>query len=154
MKDEHEELRSLIAGYIDGELTGEERARLQAHLALCRSCREELEAHERLKEVTDRMKLITPPKETWERYWDDIYNRLERRFGWIMLSLGAIILLGYGLYSLLLKVLPDFWTNPDIALPVKIGTIVLGLGLTVMFVSVLRERLFTRKDDPYKEVKR
>ena len=31
-----------------------------------------------------------PPKEVWKFYWVSVYNRLERRIGWILLSIGAI----------------------------------------------------------------
>ena len=37
---------------------------------------------------------------------------------------------------------------------VKVGTIGLTLGIAVLFVSALRERLFTAKTDRYREVKR
>jgi hypothetical protein len=35
---------------------------------------------------------------------------------------------------------------------VKYGTVVLIVGLVVLFVSVVREKLFVRRSDPYKDV--
>ena len=37
---------------------------------------------------------------------------------------------------------------------VRWGLLALIAGFVILFVSVVRERLFTRKDDPYKDVVR
>ncbi len=48
------------------------------------------------EEVMSKVKLKKPPEEAWQLYWASVYNRLERRVGWILLSIGAIILGFYG----------------------------------------------------------
>ena len=83
-------------------------------------------------------------------YARSLYNRLERGLGWIFLSLGAILLLGFGGFMLI----RTFITDPTISLVLKIGVGAVILGLIVLLVSVLKERLFVRKYDKYsKEVK-
>ena len=37
-----------------------------------------------------KRELKKPPKEVWKLYWTSVYNRLGRRIGWILLSIGAI----------------------------------------------------------------
>ena len=143
-----------LSGYLDKELTEAEAREVEAHLETCPAYRRELEKQEQLLEVTDAMRFLKPPGELWEHYWDHIYNRLERRVGWIFLSIGAIILAAWGLYALIGIVLPDFWNDPNLPIAVKVGTIGLTLGIAVLFVSALRERLFTAKTDRYREVKR
>jgi predicted anti-sigma-YlaC factor YlaD len=149
-----QEWEARLSGYLDKELTEAEAREVEAHLETCPACRRELEEQKQLLEVTDAMKFMKPPAELWERYWDHIYNRLERRIGWIFLSIGAIILAAWGLYALVTIALPDFWNDPSLHIAVKIGTIIAGLGVAVLFVSILRERLFTMKTDRYREVKR
>jgi hypothetical protein len=90
------------------------------------------------------------PDEAWERYWRNTYPRFERNTGWILLSIGAIILLTYGTYELALDLLQDT-TSPWW---IRMATGLVCAGISVLFVSVLRERLFVRKSDPYREVKR
>ncbi len=46
------------------------------------------------------MELKNPPKDVWRLYWASVYNRLERRIGWILLSIGAMIFLFFGGYKM------------------------------------------------------
>ena len=86
-----------------------------------------------------------------ERYWSSIYNRLERGAGWILLSVGAIILLCYGAFRLVEGIIKD----PKVAIVLKVGVVALVFGVVILFVSLLRERLAVRKVDKYsREVER
>ena len=68
----------------------------------------------------------------------------------ILVSIGAIVLLGYGAW----EGLQAMWTDDSIHLFVKIAVVALTLGLIVLLVSTIREKLFTRRHDPYKEIER
>ena len=97
------------------------------------------------------MKFKEPSDAELERYWSSIYNRLERGLGWILFSVGAIILLCYGAFRLLESVI----VNQSVALGLKIGIVAISFGIVILFVSLLRERLVVRKADKYsKEIKR
>ncbi len=97
------------------------------------------------------MKYKEPPDEAWQRYWSKIYNRLERGLGWILTSIGAMILLFYGGYKAVESLIKD----PALEVFLKVAILVLMAGIVILFVSVLRERIFTFKKDKYaKEVKR
>jgi hypothetical protein len=86
----------------------------------------------------------------WEIYWTSVYNRLERRIGWILLSLGVMILLFFGGYKAIEGIIQD----PTTPLILKVGILVLLGGLVVLLVSIIRERIFVRKRERYKEVKK
>ncbi|MDD3732187.1 MAG: zf-HC2 domain-containing protein, partial [candidate division Zixibacteria bacterium] len=88
--DKH--LHELLAGYVDGELSDDERRAFETALVTDPELRRELEEFKKLKEVTGLMTYADLPEEVWENYWQSLYRKLERGFGWIFMSLGAIIL--------------------------------------------------------------
>ncbi len=145
-----EDWKVQISGYLDGELEPAERAAFEREVAHNPELARELEALQSMKEVTSGMRLKDFPDQVWERYWEGTYNRLERRVGWLFFSVGVMVLLGAGLYELALSLLQDsvepWW--------IRLATGAVCGGLAILFVSVLRERLFMLKKDPYREVKR
>ncbi len=146
-----DEFKPMLTGYLDGELTPERSAELEAHLAACEACRRELAELTGLKEELAMMKFKEPPDVELERYWRSVYNRLERGLGWILLSVGAIIVLCYGAFQLIEEMIKD----PRVAVLLKVGVVALVFGAVILFVSLLRERLAVRKVDKYsKEVER
>ncbi|HID93048.1 MAG TPA: zf-HC2 domain-containing protein [bacterium (Candidatus Stahlbacteria)] len=148
---EHEYYKRLLMCLLDGELSSEEKGALELHLSKCPECSHELQEFKKMKEVMQTMKYKEPPDEVWERYWTNIYNRLERGLGWILLSIGAIILLFYGGF----KLVEDLVKDPTIAIIAKVGILAVLAGVVILLVSVIRERIFTYKTDKYaREVKR
>jgi predicted anti-sigma-YlaC factor YlaD len=150
MKSDDEKYRIMLSGYIDGELNVEEKSELEKHLQSCEECRKELDVFRRLKEVTGAMKYADVPDYVWDNYWRGIYRRLELGIGWILLSIGVILLLGFGLYCLV----KDFFLNPGEPLILKIAVAAGGLGLIVLLVSAVRERLFAYRRDRYREIEK
>jgi anti-sigma factor RsiW len=148
---EHDRFKALLMGRLDGELGPEQERELDEHLRTCAECRAELEGFRRMNEMAGRMRFSEPQDEVWDAYWRGIYNRLERGAAWILVSLGAILLLGFGAFKLVETLL----TDPAVELVVKIGLGALLLGVVVLVVSLVRERVFGLKHDRYsKEVKR
>jgi hypothetical protein len=150
MNSHDDKYRIMLSGYIDGELTDEEKIDVENHLKSCNECRAELDAFQKLKEVTGAMKYADVPEHVWENYWRGIYRRVERGFGWILLSIGIIILLGFLCYHLV----SDFFLNPTEPLLLKFAIGAGGLGLIILLVSTIRERLFAYNRDRYKEIQR
>jgi predicted anti-sigma-YlaC factor YlaD len=147
---EHEELRELISSYFDGELDANQKRLLEEHLKECPECRKEFEEMARFEEVMGKMRLKQPPEEAWRVYWSSVYNRMERNIGWILLSIGAIIVLFFAGYQILKGMIEDVNTP----LILKIGILALIAGLAVLFVSLLRERIFVNKRERYKEIEK
>ena len=147
---DHAKIKELVSSYADGELDKETRRQVEEHLASCPECRAELEDTRKLEEVMSGMQLKSPPAEVWQVYWASVYNRLERRIGWILLSIGAIVLLLFGGYKAVEGIIRD----PGIPLLLKSGILLALAGGAVLLVSVLRERLFVRTRERYKEIEK
>ncbi|MBN1482993.1 hypothetical protein EH223_13745 [candidate division KSB1 bacterium] len=143
-----EHMEKLMMGALDGELTGKEQAEFNQMLSKDPSMKEEFEKYKKLVKVTKTMKLKAPAPEVWENYWLDVYNRIERGIGWLVFSVGLVILLTYGSFKVVEAVIND----PGLAIIIKVGILLTIGGLAILFVSVAREKYFTRKHDPYKEI--
>jgi len=141
----------LMTGALDNELSAAEQEELERLLAASPERQREWSEYKKLKELTMQIKFEEPPDEVWDRYWVGVYNRLERRVAWILVSLGAMVVLFYGGYQAVESILADH-RQPWI---VKAALLTLMAGGVILFVSVLREKLFTRKTDKYsKEIQR
>ncbi len=136
--------------YLSGKLNKSESAELDELLNQYPELKDELEEQKRVKEVLHKMKLKNPEKEVWDRYWLGIYNKIERGVGWIIVSIGAIILLSYSAIT----ALNNFINDTTTPLIVKIGISIFVIGFVILFVSLLREKLFKTKHDKYKEIQR
>lgn len=147
---DRESVRRLMMAVLDGEATPEEAAELERRLEGAPELRAEWERLRRVKEVTSAMKMRRPPDEVWDGYWQGVYRRLERGLGWILVSVGAIILISYGLWTAVRGVLGD----ADLPLVVKAGFVAALVGGVVLLVSVAREKFFVWKQDPYRDVER
>ena len=139
----------LITGYLDGELSPDEQTELLAHLEQCSSCEEELRQHRKLKEITGRMQFKEPEDRVWEYYWASVYNRLERRVAWILLSLGGVLLLSYATYELVYELFLY-----ELSWIVRIGVVSLVVGFYALLASIIRERMAIRRSDRYEGIKR
>ncbi len=140
----------MLSGYIDNELTPDEKREFEAYLEQDAELQKEYETFRKLKEVTGAMKYADIPEVVWENYWAGLYRKLERELGWIFLSVGAIILLAFGCYHLV----QDFFFDPRQSLVLKIAIGSGLLGLVILLVSVIRERIFAAVRDRYDEVQR
>ena len=140
----------LMMAALDGELAGNERREWEALLRQNSELREEWERMSRLKEVTDTMELNSPPDEVWDKYQTGVFQRLERGIGWILLSVGATVLLTWGAWEWVQTLIAD----DEVPGFVRWAILALVAGLMVLLVSVVRERLFVHKREPYKDVVR
>ena len=149
-EDTNDRVRRLMMAALDGESTAEERSELDALLAADAELRAEWERMGRVKEVTGTMTYNKPPEEVWDRYWTTVYNRVERGIGWILVSIGAVVVGTYGAW----KWVEAIWGETDLPLFIRMAILTVAAGLLVLAVSVVREKLFTYRHDPYKEIER
>ena len=145
-----EDYKDLMMGYLDEELSAEQKHRFEEHLTTCKGCTAQLQEFRQLKAITDQMTLVEPEDRLWQQYWDGIYNRVERGIGWIIFSVAAILLTIYGGF----KAIEALITDPTVGLMLKIAMLALLVGLAILFVSVLRERIFFWSKDRYRNVRR
>jgi anti-sigma factor RsiW len=139
----------LLSAYVDGELGGEDLARVEAHLAASAEARAEVERLRAFNRATAGLRLREAPPEDWEAFWSSAYNRSERSLGWVLLVSGVAVAGGWGLLETARAILAA-----DLPLPVKLALAAGAAGVTVLLFSVLRERLFTRKRTRYDDIVR
>ncbi|MBN2182157.1 MAG: zf-HC2 domain-containing protein [Sedimentisphaerales bacterium] len=142
--------KDMMMGYLDNELDDEQKRRFEEHLKACSECTDELREFQKLKEITDEVTLVEPEEKIWQEYWGGVYNRIERGLGWILLSVAGIILIIYGGF----RAIEGIIKNQDVAMILKVGLLILLTALAILFVSVLRERIFFWTRDRYKNVRR
>jgi anti-sigma factor RsiW len=137
-------------GYIDDELRPHEVQRLEDHLAVCVECRREEQEFRRLEEVTEEMLNEEIAALDIDDAWQNIYRRMERSTGWLLLSAGVILLMGYAGWQLL----TDFFLDPEAPIVARLGVGATLGGAIVLLVSIGREVLFKYRSERYREVNR
>lgn len=141
----------LLMGAVDGELTEQEQFEFDQLILKHPELKKEMQQYQKIKEVTQTMKFKQPHTEVWDKYWLNIYNRIERGIAWIIFSIGCMILITYGLF----KAVESIIAEPQLEIIIKIGILAVIAGVVILLVSVARERLFIKKTDRYsKEVQR
>ena len=135
---------------LDGELTVEEKREFDELISSNYKLKNEFEEQKKVKEVLMNMSIKNPGKEFWDGYWLNIYNRIERGLAWILISISAIIIAGYGIYETITNLLAE----SNIPTFMKISIVVLVIGVTILIFSLLREKIATSKKDKYKGVQR
>ncbi len=140
--DEH--VGEQLSGYIDGELTQQARQRVQVHCGNCDECAASLAELRALRERVGKSHLSEFGQDTWREKMNDAVVTASQGLGWLLL-IGSL-LAGAGIAIVM------FFADADTSLDQKL---VIGggyLGLALLFVSVLRQRLLERKSDKYKDV--
>lgn len=145
-----ERLRRLMMKALDDELSPGEATELERALAADPALKREWDRLTRLKEVTSAMMLRPAPDDVWRDYWTSVYRRLERGLGWILLSVGAIVVGTYWIWIGIISLVSD----SSIPWLVKAGTLALGTGVVILLVSVIREKVFLGIRQRYKDVER
>ena len=149
-RDDQERAHALMMAALDGELGADDRVELEQILAANDALRHEWEQMQTVKDATATMTYREPPEEVWDHYWVSVYNQMERRIGWLFLSVGLLIIFGWVAWQWVDALLAD----TELPRLVKGGIFAAVFGGGILFVSVVREKWFTRKRDPYKEVQR
>jgi hypothetical protein len=148
---ERQEFNLLMMAAVDEELAAPDKEQFEWYLNQYPECRLDFDRYTRIKEVATNMQFTSPPEEIWERYWLRVYNRIERGVAWVLLSIGATILLGYGFYKAVESIIVD----PEIALLLRIGLLAGLAGAAILIVSVVREKILTSRTDRYqREIQR
>ena len=139
------EAQVLISGYLDRELTQQDSQRVRNHLDTCEHCGK---AHAELKLLKERMGGLVYPdadRETLAALERDMLSRAGQWSGWLLIALGILVMTGFGMYT--------FLSEPDTPGIIKFIYMALHLGLFILFIVVLRQRLMTYKNDKYRKVK-
>lgn len=143
-----ERIQQLMMASIDGESTPEEEAELKQMLIQDLELAEEYQQLKNLKIMTSQTRIKEPAPELWDHYSQTVFTKLERGIGWILFTIGALVLLFYGAWL----ALSDLLTDPGIAWWLKAAIVALVSGSIILLVSLVRERIYTNKHERYKDV--
>lgn len=128
--------------YLDGELSPDEAQRVRE--ALERST--ELQRELRIFEALHRdMEGLVDGRLPQRSVWDEVHGRISRPVGWILVSVGALVWLGYGVWV--------YATSPA-AMVEKLAVGALGVGFLVLLLNVILERVRESRTDLYRNIER
>jgi anti-sigma factor RsiW len=133
-----------LSGYIDGELTQQQRQRVEIHCSECAACANELADLRKLRAEIGAARLGEYGEDTWRESMSDTSVRTSRSIGWLLLIGGILAAAGIAVFA--------FVADPGIQPRDKIIAGAIYGGLAFLFISVLRQRLVERKTDRYKDV--
>jgi hypothetical protein len=129
--------------YLDGELSGEERTRIEDALAGSTELQRDLMVFRTLKE--DLLGLSFSVRPNGRSAWDVVNRKLTRPVGWIALVAGAVLWVVYGTWV--------YFTYPGEILE-KVATGGIGIGILLLLGSVIWEQYQRWLTDPYRDIQR
>ena len=113
----------LLSGFIDGELTQQDRQRVRVHCESCAQCAAQLQELEAMRAGIGRARISDVSQDQWREHMNDSTVKTTRGIGWLLFIGGLLIAAGIAIFEFVL-----------------------------LFISVLRQRLIERKTDKYKDV--
>jgi hypothetical protein len=140
--DQH--VDELLSGFVDGELTQQERQRVTLHCDQCGQCRQNLAELRVLRERIGKSRLSEVGADKWRETMNERTVQTTLGIGWLMLIAGILAVAGVGLYQ--------FIVEPGMSVWMKLILVAIYGGLALLLFSVLRQRLIERKTDKYKDV--
>ena len=140
--DDH--VGELLSGYIDGELTQQQRQRVEIHCDNCSACAKDRDDLAGLRAAVGASSLSQYGEDTWRETMSDTTTQTSRGFGWLLLIGGVLACAGIGIFA--------FITDPSIEWYFKLVAVAIYGGLALLFISVLRQRWVEQKTDKYKDV--
>lgn len=135
----HEELMR----YLDGEISPEERQRIENAIAGSTELRREVAVYRSVKEDLSSLELGDHPRSS--SIWNRVARRLTRPVGWTLILAGMVVWTAYGTYT--------YVTSP-MELWEKLATGGIVIGILVLLAGVIMERYQEYLTDPYRDVQR
>lgn len=129
--------------YLDGELSPEERARIEAEIERSTELQREVAIFKAMR--SDFQSLSFHPATYQRSVWDQVNAEVARPFGWILLVAGITVWMAYGVYV---------FTTSAINPWEKLATGAVVIGTLTLLATVIWERYREWGDDPYKDVHR
>jgi anti-sigma factor RsiW len=128
--------------FLDGELSPEDRARVDSELETSTELQREVAVFRALK--SDFRELDFPQAQR-SSVWDRVNQNVNRPIGWILFIAGLVIWMTYGTYV--------FATSAAAAWE-KLATGAVAIGIMMLLTSVIWERYREWDSDPYRDVQR
>lgn len=128
--------------YLDGELPPERARAVEAAMETSTELRREYVVFRALK---NDLQEVGGAMRTDGSVWGAVNRRLTRPVGWALFVIGAAVWVAYGVYSYL---------TGAVAMWEKLATSAIVVGLGILLLSAVVDRLRDLKTDPYREIER
>ena len=148
MKCNCEDIKTLLSGYLDGELTQGDRQRIEVIMEDCQNCAKTFEEMKKLRGEISGIEYEHITEAERLKAAKDPVAEIGASFGQILVIGGFILFYGSCIYLALKEML----ANPDTPMLIKIGLPAIFLGFGVLLTSVIIDRIKASKTDPYKDV--
>lgn len=137
--------RMLMMAFLDDELDEEQRNDFREKVNADPELAAELASYTRLVQITNSMTLREPEDYEYERFFARLSSRVERRLGFALLGLGAMIIASFAIVETLFS---------NLSLGFKLGVGIVLFGAILLVSSVVRVWIRLRRLDRYQGVKR
>ena len=134
----------LLSGFVDGELTQQQRQVVMLHCEECSECQQHLARLRELRERIGKANLSEVGEDKWRETMDDPTVQTTRGIGWLLFISGLLAIVGVALVV--------FIFSDEIPVGMKLIMVAVYGGLAALLFSVLRQRLIEQKTDKYKDV--
>ena len=75
----HNKYKELLGAYLDGELSTDDKEKVESHLKVCEECLQEISFLRKLNELPKRVPSIPQEKNYWESFPSRIKTEIEQR---------------------------------------------------------------------------
>jgi len=144
--EQHEEILEMLSAYLDGELTQADNQRVRLYLEENEEARDTYEEMRQLQQLTAEIRFGDPAEEALDAMEQSLSVQAPRQFGWFLVILGFVAWL---LYAVVLALRNPRWPT----IPELFGGAIV-VGVVLLFLSVLRQRLLERPLDRYRKVRK
>lgn len=135
-----------LMAWLDGELAPADRLQFEQQMAQDPTLAAEAASQRRIMDLTRSLGTLEPTEVEMRRFWTSFYNRNEWRLAWVLLTVGAVGLVGEGVYLLL--------TAAGLTWLMKGAALCALAGAALLIWNSARLRMRTSRFDRYRGVMR
>lgn len=138
--------RQLLMGLIDGELTTDETRDIHEQLSRSESLRDEYELIQAANGVLELLSETRIDEKLLRHVWKSPFRRVMRAVSYGMIAVGFFALFAMGL--------EQYFNHGEqhLLLSVSVGGVLLGVIL--LLLQVIRDRMIVYKTDPYRDIEK
>jgi len=129
--------------YLDGELSPEERRKVEARLEQSTELQRELAVYRAMHSDLSAIRIREGGMH--RSVWGKVHRRLTRPVGWILIVVGVLAWLAHAGYVFVTAPTPT-WE--------KLATSAVVIGVLLLFATVIHERWQELATDPYRDIER
>jgi len=137
-------IEALISGYLDGELTQQQSQKVVLHLEQCKECQDTYQQFKNLQSAIGKTSYPEMEQEQLNAIMNDLTSNRIEVAAWFLITTGLVMLLTFSVYH--------FWLESSMAWYSKLALSLIWGGGIGLFVSVLRQRWISKKNDKYNKV--